>query len=144
MTAVAPAVDRFGRARPIGQGWRMVGINDHHTAYEREEGPYTIRATSGVHDIPDEGGMTWCVSVSATHRRRGGERAGAHHVAAVLQAFGMTAALEDNHAPLKWVRTFWLQVDPAQRAPCSCIEAEPEVTTAGHGDHAEPYVWRAV
>jgi hypothetical protein len=87
--------DPFGRAEPVGQGWRRVDVSVNRTAYAREEGPYEIYATSTVHNLPaEEGGTSWIVVLSVTHRRRGRERARDHHVDATLAAFGMKGAVE--------------------------------------------------
>ncbi len=100
MTLPAPVLDPRHRPRPMHQGWTPAGETpDRIARYRCEEGPYTVLATSGLMFDPKEGGWTWTVAVSVSHRRRGPERAGSHHVRKVLEAFGMTEAREDNHGP---------------------------------------------
>ncbi len=155
--AVPPRLDALCRPRPTpNSGWSYVGELGRNVAadeqplglgsamavYHREVGPYVWVAVLSLSLVEGEGEV-WILTLSTHHRRRGWGRAGADVVSSAQKAFGLHAAIEDNHAQLRVMRTFWLQLDPARRAPCACDETDPDfVGVAGAGDNATPYVWR--
>lgn len=81
----------------------------------------TMEAPDGSGDILP----TWLISVS-----KGGKRASDRDVKRVLDAFGASEALEDNHGP-GISRAFFLVVDPARRVDCECKAGEALVTEPG-------------
>jgi hypothetical protein len=95
--------------------------------------PLGIQVISSIHIVEnankDGVGPHYHISISDR-----GERVAASIVPTILRQFGSSDFEEDNHAPLKKIRSFWKPVErPAEE--CACKENEaPEV----HGD----YTWR--
>lgn len=128
------------RRSPRGDGWTqlpdpVVGVSmwRHLTG---------VFVTSSVDRI-DGDGPTWHIAVSHTSASGNAVRAGRTAVRLARWAFEMEDAEEDNHAPARIIRSFWLPVDPARRKPCACqVEAPEEVSEAGPPGDRDTYVWR--
>lgn len=128
------------RRSPRGDGWTqlidpVVGVSmwRHLTG---------VTVTSSVDWIEGDG-PTWHIAVSQVAVSGAAVRAGRTAVRLARWAFHMEAAEEDNHAPARVVRSFWLPVDPAKRKPCACqAEAPEEVSEAGAPGDLDAYVWR--
>lgn len=146
--------DRPEPRRPAHPGWKPVpavayklmswaqaeGIRIYAAEAWQYRGVLVISAVE--EPVGDDGSgdlvLSWHLSVTE-HGGRPGRRA----MESVRRDFGMTEAEEDNHAPGMKLRDLWLPVDPARRVGCACKEVEqPIIEVAGHGDDAEPYVWR--
>jgi hypothetical protein len=125
--------------RPRGEGWeQLVDPAPGVTMWRHVTG---VTASSSL-DLIDGDGLTWHVGVTQISASGQVIRAGRTAMRLVRWAFHMADAEEDNHAPLRVLRSLWLVVDRKHRK-CACKAEEPEeVSESGAPDDADLYVWR--
>lgn len=121
---------------PIDGNWQK--LNDSMDVFEqlqgyRYESPLGIRVVSSVHIVEktDGSGVAPHYHISLSDK---GQRIPGSIVPVILKQFDAADFEEDNHAPMKIIRSFWKPVlGNAEECPCK-DEVKPEI----HGD----YVWR--
>lgn len=126
--------------KPHGLGWTaVVGWAGCTWMWRHTSG---VLVSSAVDDVTGDG-PTWHIHVSQRGPNGRSMRPGRAAVRCALEAFEMREAEEDNHGPLRLVRSFWLPVDRPRRKLCRC-KAEPpeEVSEAGLPDDRDQYTWR--
>ncbi len=134
--STAPAEPR----RPRGDGWtEIVSPLQGATMWTHITG---VKASSSVDDVNGDG-PTWHVGVTQRSASGATVRAGRTAMRLARWAFDMKEAEEDNHGPVRVLRSLWLPVDPARRKPCACkAETPEEVSEAGAPGDRDAYVWR--
>lgn len=135
MTAMNIEMKKWQPKRPKDGDWTRVGDPRWEAKLQGEMyvSPLGIRVVSSVHIVENankEGvGPHFHISISDN-----GERVAASIVPTILRQFGAEDFEEDNHAPMKKIRSFWRPIG-GEPTECACKANEkPEV----HGD----YVWR--
>lgn len=129
-----------GPRRPRGEGWtaypdRALGL----TFWRHVTG---VTVSSSVDTVAGDG-PTWHVGITQTDGEGRVVRAGRTAMRLARWAFRMKDAEEDNHGPVRVLRSLWLPVDPARRKPCACkAETPEEVSEAGAPGDRDAYVWR--
>lgn len=133
--------------QPNGKGWhaatwwrkppQLALLGYPVQAWEhRETGLFVLSAVE-VANEPGQPqlGPEYHLSIS-----RNGGRCPGNVAKAVLRAFGLEDAKEDNHVPSGFVRNFWRPVaDHLSGYECPCVEDEPAMRE-DKGD----FVWRGV
>lgn len=122
--------------KPIDGNWNQ--LMDSDSDVDKLQGfryvsPLGVRVISSVHVVENStgGGVSPHYHISISDN---GERCQQWVAMHVLKQFGAEDFEEDNHAPMKKIRSFWKPVDgPATECPCK-EETPPEID----GD----YVWR--
>ena len=132
---------------PTGPGWRqavwwtcppqLAALGYPVEPWEHSDGFFVLSAVEVAKAEPgaEPLGPEYHLSIS-----RYGQRCTSQEARAVLLAFGLEDATEDNHVPSGRVRNFWRPVaDHLAGYECPCVDAEPAVRE-DKGD----YVWRGV
>jgi hypothetical protein len=102
------------RRNPQGNGWRLVMMNEHYTAWQKGE----VCALSSIIFVEDEHQPVhweWLVSFS----KMGIDRLSNEEVKPALRAFNAEEFEEDNHER-GIARKYFFAVDPQFRKPCPC------------------------
>lgn len=133
--------------RPSAAGWRLAtwwkcppqlsAFGYPVEAWEHPDGLFALSAVEVAVPAPGEPllGPEYHLSIS-----RNGHRCTSQEARAVLAAFGLSDAREDNHVPRGLVRNFWRPVaDRLSGYECQCTESEPAMVE-DKGD----FVWRGV
>lgn len=130
------AFEKFEPKKPTSGNWEL--LPDEPDFIKKIQGyrylsPLGIRVISSVHIVENlrDAGHSPHYHISLSDN---GKRIPASIVDIILKQFDATDFEEDNHAPLKIIRSFWKPVErPAEVCPCKDNE-KPEVD----GD----YIWR--
>lgn len=118
------SIVNFEPLKPLDGNWTATPApKQEGVLYQSAMG---LRVISAVHLI--DGKPEYHISISDN-----GARCPASIVPVILRQFGATDFIEDNHSPLKIIRSFWKKITEPQR-DCECSDEKPEVD----GD----FVWR--
>lgn len=123
-----------------GSGWIHIGVIKDRNGYDQyhyvHRDGFTAISALEVADgiVRQEAIPQYHLSIA----KMPGMRCTSQEAKCILKHFGMDDALEDNHAPGKFIRSFWLPVDENKIGiDCHCVENEPAVIL-DKGD----YIWR--